>query len=328
MVYKVAIVGHGFAGDLHRSVIEESIPDLEVIAIVDPRFQRPSDRDSFLSRFKNYAQYSVLDDLLTGDVVFDAAIIATPTDQHLEDIKKLTSAGKDFLIEKPLGRTYAEAEIIGDYISKSKVKSMVCLTGRFHPEFLAAHRAMQDGLIGNLISMQERIHFGSADNFFRTYLATHGNRGVALVDGIHTFDRINFFSGSKIDRIEGFYKSHGHFKELAEDYAIGIAVTESGLHVPFSQRFTQDSEEDYVFQITGTEGSIKVEGFKRCLLMQREKKLTLFEHDLAKDFRARYKPGFKNELNHFVRYLKGETDKSLLPEALEAQKAVDLQYSG
>lgn len=326
MTYKIAIIGHGSAGDLHRSVIEENIPDLEVIAVVDPRFQEPSKMSFPLPQPKKYTQYLTLDDLLASNVSFNTAIIATPTDHHLDDVRRLTYAGKNLLIEKPLGQTYTEAEMIEKYISNSGVKSMACLTGRFHPEFMAAYRALQEGLIGNLVSMQERIHFGFTGQFLRTYLAEHGNRGVAMEDGIHTFDRINLFSGSKIVRIDGLYKSNGHFGELAEDYAIGIAVTESGLHTPFSQRFTQDEEEDYVFQVTGTEGSIKVEGFKRCILTQRNKKTTLFEHDLTKDFRDRHKPGYKNELDHFVRYLNGETNQNYLSEALEAQMAVELQY--
>ena len=109
-----------------------------------------------------------------------------------------------------------------------------------------------------------------------------------------------------ITRLDGLYKNNKHLGESAEDYLIGIAVTENGLYIPFSHRFSENQEEDYVFQIGGTKGILKVEGFKRCTLIRKDEEKILFEHDLSKPFRERHKPEFKAELEHFVRYLQGD----------------------
>ncbi|MEK6845708.1 MAG: hypothetical protein AABY26_03030, partial [Nanoarchaeota archaeon] len=136
-------------------------------------------------------------------------------------------------------------------------------------------------------------------------------------------------------------KSNKHLKEPLEDYVAGVAINDSGMHIPFSLRWSPHQEEDYVFQITGTEGRLEVEGFKRCTLVKgcgEGNRKVLYEHDLTTDFRERHKPGIKAELEHFHKYLR-EQEKLLFPllperpaesflhEALAAQKAVELLYA-
>ncbi len=127
-------------------------------------------------------------------------------------------------------------------------------------------------------------------------------------------------------KLEGVTKGNKHLGEPLEDYVAGMAITENGLHVPFSLRWTNHEEEDYVFSITGAKGTLKVEGFRKCTLTQGSNEIVLYQHDLSQSFRNRHKPGIKAELERFVGYLNGEHQESLLPEALNAQRAVELLY--
>ncbi len=322
--YRIGILGHGFIGDVHREVIEEGIKGLKVVAIAEPDAAKVARLSQKYTIFNNGAE---LIEKSRGKI--EALIVALPTREHLKAVQDIVDykIGIPFLLEKPLGVSYLEAEkILHLPACCTSPPAMVGLTGRFHPEFAHAYKALQRGDIGEIVSMQERIHFGLPD-FPRQYVRPeHSGRGVGLENGIHTMDRLNYFSNSKVVAVEGLIKSNRHLQEPLEDYLAGIAVTESGLHIPFSLRWNEHQEEDYVFQVTGTKGTITVEGFKRCTLTTGRKQKILYQHDLKQNLRDRHKPGIKAELEHFVRYLDGKTEKNLLREALNAQFAVELLY--
>ena len=229
-------------------------------------------------------------------------------------------------MEKPLGVTARDGLDISEAIADTGTPAMIGLTGRFHPEFQTAYKAMADGEIGPIVSMNERIHSGPAHRKDIFCQNQSQGRGIGLENGIHTFDRIQWFTNSHITRIDGVYKSNQHLLLPVDDYVTGVAVNDSGQRIPFSLRWTDHQEYDYVFQISGAAGLITVEGFSRCTLTKRTKKKILYEHNLADSLRERHKPGFAAELKHFAAYLRGETSVNFVNEALAAQKAVELLY--
>lgn len=345
---RIGILGYGFIGKVHQEVIESELFGvvsggmskgaryslLKVTAVAETD---TSKRETTENRYVWYENYTEL--LEKEHQQLEGLIVALPTRQHLAAVKAITKYKVPFLLEKPLAPTYEEAKEIVACIEESGTLCMVGLTGRFHPEFVAAYKSMQKGDIGEIVSMEERIHFGMPAKVIRPYLQPeHSGRGIGLENGIHTMDRLNFFSCSSIVKVEGLTKSNKYLKEPLEDYVAGIAINESGMHIPFSLRWSPHKEEDYVFQVTGTEGRLEVEGFKRCTLIQGTERRVLYEHDLTKDFRERHKPGIKAELEHFYKFLREQKEtlpelksehpaESFLHEALAAQKAVELLYT-
>jgi len=238
---KIGIIGHGFIGQVHREVIESGVQELEVGALVD--------RDaSKLSSFDKYSTYSSLEDFFNdGKNQIDAVIMALPIEAHVDAVREITQRQVPMLMEKPLSYSVKEATQIVEDIRKYKSPVMIGLTGHFHPEFRAAYDSLQRGDIGEIVSMQERIHFGIPDVEMMGSLVNSesGGGGVGLENGIHTMERLYHFSGSPVISIEGLTKSHSHLDGKLEDYIAGVAVTESGFHIPFSLRWNLDKEEDY-----------------------------------------------------------------------------------
>lgn len=319
MTLRIGILGLTWPGDMYREVCE-NIPGVEVTAIADAQ---PQNRERLKDR--NHAWFDTPEALLEAKPC-DAVIIAVPALERERVAKLVISKRIPFLLHKPMSLTHCEAEGIAQLAKQSGIQCMVGLTGRFHPEFKAAHDALKQGMIGDIVSMSERIHFGFADKSLHKHLK-NGARGVGLNEGIHTFDRLHYFTGSHIASVEGLTKSNKHLGEPLEDYTAGVAVLENGLKVPFSLRFTDNDDEDYVFQIIGTKGMLTVEGFKRCVLKQGNKETVLFQHDLAKDFRSRHLPGFKAKTEHFVRLLQGKETENFIQQGLDAHRAVELLYS-
>src|SRR3989344_9025747 len=98
--YKVAILGHGFAGALHREVIEEGIEGLKVTAIAEP--------DSEKTRGLGYKHFPSYKDLIKSYSP-EAVIVALPTELHREAVFDIAEKRIPMLLEKPLGTNYYDA---------------------------------------------------------------------------------------------------------------------------------------------------------------------------------------------------------------------------
>lgn len=322
---KIGILGHGISGKLHREVIEDHISEMEVVALAD------SEKKSFEETNDDYELFSDYSSLVRAasdkEIEVDAYIVALPINVHKDSLQKIAEVdNKPLLMEKPLSNNYQEAQAMEKIILEKNVKCMVGMTGRFHPEFQAAFSTLSFGDIGDIITMEERIHFHLTGNLLQY---VDRERGVGLGNGIHTFDRLRYFSSSTISRIDGKTILNKHFKREGDDYAAGVVVLENGLRIPFSLRWTKAPEEDYVFQITGTEGTITVRGFQYADITRNDGSTErLFEHDLSKSMIERHKSGLINELKYFTRFIKGEKQNNFLEDALAAQKAVELLYGG
>ncbi|MFT5122460.1 MAG: putative dehydrogenase [Kiritimatiellia bacterium] len=94
---RIAIIGLGRWGPNHVRNFS-SIPDCEVVAVVDP------DENARLRIGRLHptlALHASLESLLAEDLC-DALVVATPTDTHFDIVKAGLNAGKHVLCEKPL----------------------------------------------------------------------------------------------------------------------------------------------------------------------------------------------------------------------------------
>lgn len=332
MTYNLGIVGHGFAGQLHREVAQAKGSEFQVVSLCD------TEPESLRKFRKRYRCFSNIESML-GKVgnELDAIILATPTKLHLEHVKRIAKRPRKggmrdlcLLLEKPMGVNLSEAEEIEKTLKEAHIRFMVGLTGRYHPEFVAAYDSFAKGEIGTLTGMQERIHFG-IPNFQMQYVRkAHSGRGIVLENGIHTFDRISFFGDRYVGfimRVDGAEMGNTNLKGECEDYAFGTLVPNMGLQVQFSLRWTKHKEEDYVFQITGTKGMINVHGFRSCEITQGNKRRMLYEHNVGASLRDRHKPGFAREQIEFADFIQGSDSTLHYFAAKEAQRVVDLVYT-
>ncbi|MEK6845491.1 MAG: Gfo/Idh/MocA family oxidoreductase, partial [Nanoarchaeota archaeon] len=236
---RIGILGYGFIGKVHHEVIEEELFGvasggiskgahydlLKVTAVAETDLSKLGTANEQYRWYGNYVKL-----LENEHERLDALIVALPTTLHLAAVKAITQYKIPFLLEKPLAPTYEEAKEIVQCVEESGTPCMVGLTGRFHPEFVAAYKSMQNGDLGEVISMQERSHFGLPAEVIRPYLQPeHSGRGIGLENGIHTMDRLNFFSRSQVVKVEGLTKSNKHFGEPLEDYVAGVAINDSGM---------------------------------------------------------------------------------------------------
>ena len=92
--------------------------------------------------------FSSIDEALQED--FAGFTVATPAETHFEIGRKIITAGKHILIEKPLALHSKEARELSEMADKHNVNLMVGHVMLFHPAVRKIHEHMQEGSIGKL----------------------------------------------------------------------------------------------------------------------------------------------------------------------------------
>src|SRR5438132_469136 len=121
---KLALVGCGNVGQVVHLPILLKMPDVEVLAVVDP-----DRRKAQAVALRNNIPHSFarVEDLLDSPVGKEIEVVdvCSSTDAHKPVAVAALEAGKDVLVEKPIARTAKEAKEIVDAAAKHGRKLMV-----------------------------------------------------------------------------------------------------------------------------------------------------------------------------------------------------------
>ena len=102
---KLAVIGAGLVGKAHVAAIQ-AVPGVRLACIVDP-----ADAARGLAASLGVAHYTLVDAMFAGEPI-DGAILATPSQLHLEGALACISQSCPVLVEKPLATNVQDAELI------------------------------------------------------------------------------------------------------------------------------------------------------------------------------------------------------------------------
>jgi UDP-N-acetylglucosamine 3-dehydrogenase len=140
-----AVLGLGMIGRHHARLLQAS-PEVDFAGAVDP------DGDGYAAvhdRGKVFASVDALPEV-------DFAIVAVPTEAHLDAVRVLAGRGVHMLVEKPLAATTAEAQEVIDIVRAAGVRAAVGHVERFNPALLELRRRL-DELGEVLLIRTERV---------------------------------------------------------------------------------------------------------------------------------------------------------------------------
>lgn len=193
---RVGVLGTGHIGAVHlQSAL--AMPDVTVVAADAVESSR--ERALELGAEAVYDDYA---ELLARERV-DVAVVALPPFLHLDAVRAAAEAGCDVFVEKPLGRTVAEAREILDIADAAGIAVGVDHTIRYQPEIRRLKAAYDEGVVGAVpLASITRINSGP----FSPYpddrrvggwqLDPEATGGGALVDlGVHLVDVLEWFFG-------------------------------------------------------------------------------------------------------------------------------------
>lgn len=157
-MHRIALIGYGYWGKRFLRYLEEQLD----VAYVCHR-----KADEF-GRFT-----SNIEKVLNSDV--EAVVVATPIDTHYEIVKSALQCGKHVLCEKPLAQSFREVSEIADIASKIKLHVVTQFTYTFSSGIQQAKRLVEEGTIGDLLSMELSLRYLGRFLEFNVYwlLASH-----------------------------------------------------------------------------------------------------------------------------------------------------------
>lgn len=116
----------------------------------------------FATEFNIPIIYTDYDDLIQSKEI-DAVYIALPNSLHREWIEKALDAGKHVLCEKPIVMEEREITAIFNRANEQKVHVMEAFMYRFHPQIHEMKKMLDEGVIGEVLTIRSRFHFTIED---------------------------------------------------------------------------------------------------------------------------------------------------------------------
>ena len=295
MRIKFAILGMGRIGKVHADTIQAN-SNAELAAIHDPI-------NNEINRLqKRYScQPMSLDDITNNDQI-KGILICTPTDTHVDLIKRFLYTKKAVFCEKPLDLNLRKVKKLVQLVSESKSQVMLGFNRRFDPHFakLKAHLTKKE------IGVIEQITITSRDPNPPTIEYIKQSGGIFKDMAIHDLDMAVFLADEKIHSITALGSNFVSKKiEQAGDYdtATILMRTISGKQISIINSRRATYGYDQRVEVHGSQGSLKVNN------------PTLSEIELAKEagttkdrlhhfFMTRYIDAYKNQIDYFVDCIK------------------------
>ncbi len=166
---KVALLGCGDRGCIYADYSLRNPDDMEVVAVTDisplhkeqarVRYSLPEDR-----------AFESVEAFIAAGVSCDIVIDATMDSAHYPTAMALLNAGYNVLLEKPVCPNKEELLDIQKAAHDNGCKVIVCHVLRYTPFYSAVKKAVADGKIGRIRSIEMTEHVGMAhfiDSFVR-----------------------------------------------------------------------------------------------------------------------------------------------------------------
>ena len=193
MKKNLAIVGYGGQGAWHAVWAQKSdvVSLAGIYDIAEKRVQAAKDN--------GIHTYASLEELVSDPKV-DIVLCATPNDVHKDIVVCALNAGKHVICEKPVALSVGEFDEMVDAAKKNGRILSVHQNRRWDVDFLAMKSLVESGEIGEVISVESRIH-GSRGipSDWRCHKAPGG--GMILDWGVHLIDQMLQLITSKISKV-------------------------------------------------------------------------------------------------------------------------------
>lgn len=209
------LLGAGQRGaDAYASYALDHPNELKFVAVAEPRQDR---REEFAAAHQIPPENCVSNDLelLNRPKMADCVLICTQDQMHYEAIKLAAARGYHILCEKPISPVKEELEEIAHLAQNYDKVISICHVLRYSPFFVQLKKMLDDGAIGQLVSIQ---HIESVGYWHMAHSFVRGNwrnkqlsSPMILQKCCHDMDILLWLAGSRCQKLSSFGELT-HFK--------------------------------------------------------------------------------------------------------------------
>ena len=218
---KSAIIGTGFAGQVHAAAIKASGAEIAVVIAA-----HEESAEKFAQQWG--APVYGTDPMLACTDDIDAVHICTPPATHAELVKLMLEHGKHVLCEKPLSFSAEDAAEIAAFAKEKNLVTALTFNVRYH---MAAQRAKEIIASGELgrpyiihgTYMQEFNAFPAPLDWRYNEVLAGEMRAVTEI-GTHWFDTAEYISSKKIKAVSALFGKFNPERTLTDGVMYPVSV--------------------------------------------------------------------------------------------------------
>lgn len=315
-IVHVGLVGLGRIGCVHAANLAGRIPGARLIRVVD------ADEDAARDVVPpGGVEWSTRYEDLLEDPEIEAIVVASPTPLHAEMAEAAAAAGKHVFCEKPVSLDLERTQQAAESVREAGVMMQVGFHRRFDPDYRAAHQKISAGHIGEVYLFRTSLRDMRPPNF--DYIEDSG--GFFADVTVHDFDAACWLIGevSEVTAV-GAALSDPAFEEAddIDNAVITLRFANGALGVIDNSRVAGYGYE-CSSEILGHRGTLRVGNHRRVSVE------TLIPgrscRDYVSDFVERFSDAYREELEHFVRAVRGEAEPG--PDGADAAAATVLAWA-
>lgn len=302
---KAAIVGAGWAGNIHANILANELDGSEVVAVIDKNEAKAKE----FSKKYNAKVYRDFNEMLEKEEL-DLVVISTTTPFHADFAIKAAAAKKIVFCEKPMSFTLKEADRLIQAVTKNKVKCMIGHVLRFWPEYVKVKQIVESGILGKpLHGVSERllsIPQWPDDDWYRK---EELGGGAALDVQIHDIDYLSWIFGkAKMVKAHGVYdKDFGGWAHIATtiEYERGTSGFVQG-----SIRFQKAFPFTMLLRILCEKGTVEWIFRAGAHLEERGKKIpiVIYKQDGTEEVEVEQVDPYLQEWKYFIKCIEEDTE--------------------
>lgn len=299
---RVGLIGTGRIGQVHAMSVV-SHPETTLTRVADV-FLEGAQRTA--TEFGGVATSNPEELFEAGDL--DLVIIASPTATHVELIERAIDCGVPALCEKPIDLDISRVDALREKANSSSTPIGLGFNRRFDPHFAAVRARVKAGDIGPL----EQLLITSRDPAPATteYLAVSG--GIFRDMTIHDFDMARYFVPEIISvTAQGFNQFSDDIKELGDYDSTAVALRGSGDELILISNSRHSAHGfDQRLEAFGRDGMLRVENLTDTNVRHYTAHMVEARPAYQNFFLERYMDSYRNELDEFIKKIRGEESNS------------------
>jgi len=310
---RVAIVGVGGMGNVHGRAYREML-NAQPVAVVDirPEVAESTAKNLDCEWFTDF-------DKMMAKIDPDVVDVCTPTPWHKEYVVRAAQAGKNIVVEKPMGRTLEDCREMVEAAASAGGTLMVAHVLRFFPEFATAKAQVDAGAVGNP-SIVRTTRAGTYPRAWNDWFGNLDWSGGAILDLIvHDFDWLRWTFGD----VERVY-AKGLFNRGIEhtDYALVTLRFKSGVIAHVDTSWLNPTGFVVQFEIAGDDGLIEYSNQMSTPLTIAQIKSTDEKPGVVIPESPTMQNPYFQELEHFIDCIEKGKKPSITPE--DGLRAVEI----
>ena len=255
MGIKFGIVGHGFMGHEHESMLTK-MDGIDVVGICDIDASQMQDVKEGILRYDNAQD-------LYANPEIEVVLIAANNNQHKQLVLDAVKAGKHVICEKPVAMSVPDLDEMAAAAEAAGVTFTVHHQRRLDPDFQMAKAVFDAGTIGTPFLIKNSL-YGFNGNMHDWHVFIEEGGGMLYDWGVHLLDQMLYMIPGKVTSV--YADIRNVINTEVDDYFNIFMKFDNGIGAQVELGTYYLTDKDHWFErhwyLGGNKGSAYVDGFE------------------------------------------------------------------